>query len=127
LKAIAEDGASVRTVSIGGINASNVQRVLFQSNSKVKSLDGVAVVSAIIGSKNPKRAAEEMMSLITMPPPFAAASLHDSQKCGNPEEAIRLVPAIINAIAEKNPLSHNMTVRAEDKPFRTSHSSRIPQ
>ena len=122
LRAIAKDGADVRTVSIGGINASTVQRVLYQSSDSKKKLDGVAVVSAIMAAKDPKRAAEEIMNLIKTPPPFAAASLCDAEKPSSPEEAIKLVPATINAIAEKTPLSHNMTVRARDKPFLISGS-----
>jgi thiamine-phosphate diphosphorylase / hydroxyethylthiazole kinase len=110
LRAIAEDGRSVRTVSIGGINASTVQRVLYQSSDLKKKLDGIAVVSAIMAAKDPKRAAEEIMSLIKTPPPFAAAaSLANTAKKDDPRALIELVPAIIKVIAEKNPLSHNMT------------------
>lgn len=109
LRAVAEEGRNVRTVSIGGINASTVQRVLYQSSDSTKKLDGVAVVSAIMAAKDPKRAAEEIMNLIKTPPPFAAPSLPESDKKDDPRSLIELVPAIIKAVAEKNPLSHNMT------------------
>jgi thiamine-phosphate diphosphorylase/hydroxyethylthiazole kinase len=112
LGAIAEDGANVRTVSIGGINVSTVQRVLYQSSAPKKQLDGVAVVSAIIAAKDPKRAAEEIMNLIRTPPPFATTLLSDTEKANDPGKLVSLVPATMKAIAEKNPLSHNMTVRA---------------
>ena len=60
-RAILQDLATiepqVKTVAIGGINASNVQRVLFQSRATAKGLDGVAVVSGIIGAEDPKAAA----------------------------------------------------------------------
>ncbi|PMD40751.1 Hydroxyethylthiazole kinase [Hyaloscypha variabilis F] len=109
LGAIAEDGANVRTVSIGGINVSTVQRVLYQSSAPKKQLDGVAVVSAIIAAKDPKRAAEEIMNLIRTPPPFATTLLSDTEKANDPGKLVSLVPATMKAIAEKNPLSHNMT------------------
>jgi thiamine-phosphate diphosphorylase / hydroxyethylthiazole kinase len=109
LRAIAEDGKNVRTISIGGINASTVQRVLYQSSDSKKKLDGVAVVSAIMAAKDPARAAEEIMNLIKTPPPFAAASLANTAKKGDPRSLVGLVPAIIKVVTEKNPLSHNMT------------------
>jgi thiamine-phosphate diphosphorylase / hydroxyethylthiazole kinase len=109
LRGIAEDGENVRTVSIGGINASTVQRVLYQSSDSKKKLDGVAVVSAIIAAENPKKAAEEMLNLIKTPPLFAVASLAKSEKSADPRNLIELIPAIIKGVAEKSPLSHNMT------------------
>ena len=36
---------SMKTVAIGGINASNVERVMFQTRATAKGLDGVAIVS----------------------------------------------------------------------------------
>ena len=60
-RAILQDLATiepqVKTVAIGGINALNVQRVLFQSRATTKGLDGVAVVSGIISATDPKAAA----------------------------------------------------------------------
>jgi thiamine-phosphate diphosphorylase/hydroxyethylthiazole kinase len=96
----------VRTVSIGGINASTVQRVLYQSADEKKALDGVAVVSAIIAAKDPKKAAEKLLALINEPPPFATSlkiERHD------PRALIEGVSAVIKAVREKTPLSHNMT------------------
>jgi thiamine-phosphate diphosphorylase/hydroxyethylthiazole kinase len=82
---------------------------LYQSSDSEKKLDGVAIVSAIIGARNPKEAAEEILHLIKKPPPFAAASLANIQRNGDPKHLINLIPAIIKAVAESKPLSHNMT------------------
>lgn len=109
LRAISEDGRNVRAVSIGGINASTVQRVLYQSSDSKKKLDGVAVVSAIMTAKDPKKAAEDLMKLIKSPPPFASCSLANTGEKADFGNLAKLVPAIIKAVAEKNPLSHNMT------------------
>lgn len=109
MKAVAVEGRDVRTVCIGGINASTVQRVLYQASDSSKKLDGVAIVSAIVASKDPKKATEELLRLIKTPPPFAAASLANTQKERDPAALLADVPKIIKAVGEKTPLSHNMT------------------
>lgn len=109
LNAITEVGKDVSTVSIGGINASTLQRVLYQSSAPSKSLDGVAIVSAIIAAKDPKKAASQLLHLVKTPPPFAAASLSNTTKALSATELIAQVPNIIKAVGQKTPLSHNMT------------------
>ncbi|KAG0647729.1 4-methyl-5-beta-hydroxyethylthiazole kinase [Hyphodiscus hymeniophilus] len=109
LKAIATEGRDVRTVCIGGINSSTVQRVLYQASDRKKKLDGVAIVSAIIAANDPKKAAEELLHLVKTPPSFAAEALASTQKPQDVAGLIRGVPAIITAVGEKTPLSHNMT------------------
>ncbi|TVY50233.1 putative thiamine biosynthetic bifunctional enzyme [Lachnellula cervina] len=109
LQAIAESGRDVRTVSIGGINASTVQRVLFQSSAPEKKLDGVAIVSAIIAAQDPKQAAKDLLSLVKSPPPFAAASLANTQKATDVETLLKKAPTVIKEVGSKTPLSHNMT------------------
>lgn len=99
----------MKTVCIGGINASTIQRVLYQSSHPTKSLDGVAVVSAIIAAKDPKKASEELLTLVKTPPPFAAESLANRDKVQTTGEIVKQVSLIIKAVGEKNPLSHNMT------------------
>ncbi|KAG9243871.1 Hydroxyethylthiazole kinase family-domain-containing protein [Calycina marina] len=97
LEAISDSGKDVRTVCIGGINATNIQRVLFQSSAPSKSLDGVAVVSAIVAAKDPEKAAGDLLKLVKNPPCFATTQLLQS------------VPAIIKKVGATVPLSHNMT------------------
>jgi thiamine-phosphate diphosphorylase / hydroxyethylthiazole kinase len=96
-------------VSIGGINATNVQRVLYQSSDSHKKLDGVAVVSAIVAAKDPQKAAKELKTLIGSPPPFVAPAMGQSAKSRNVGDILRSVPVVIKAVGETNPLSHNMT------------------
>jgi thiamine-phosphate diphosphorylase/hydroxyethylthiazole kinase len=96
-------------VSIGGINSGNVQRVLYQSSCSTKKLDGVAIVSAIMATKDPKTAAGELLRLIKSPPPFAAPSLANSEKKQDFRSLIDQIPAVIKTVNEKTPLSHNMT------------------
>ncbi|SMR48675.1 unnamed protein product [Zymoseptoria tritici ST99CH_1E4] len=106
LTSLAAKKLDVKTVCIGGINASNLQRVLYQSASPQKKLDGVAVVSAIIASDNAKEAASKIRELVHQPPPFAISSTKPKL---SQQDIISKVPGIIRRMAEKKPLCHNMT------------------
>ncbi|KAI1173943.1 TMP-TENI-domain-containing protein [Nemania sp. FL0916] len=111
---LAEPENPIKTVCIGGINASNIQRVVWQSDIHGKRLDGVAVVSAIMSAADPEAAARELRRLCPEDPIFAKKSVAWQRKGGSPygrtpEELIDLVPEVIRAVAEKKPLSHNMT------------------
>lgn len=83
----AEGHGGVPTVCIGGVNASNARDVMRQSVSPRKTLDGVAVVSAIVAAGNPAAAAREILGGV-----IAAK-----------------IPDAILSIAQRGPLSHNMT------------------
>ncbi|KAI9641446.1 thiamine biosynthetic bifunctional enzyme [Ciborinia camelliae] len=104
-----KSGSQVRAVSIGGINSSNLQRVLFQSAAAGKQLDGVAIVSAIIAAEDPEKAASQLAELIWAPAPFASAHLANDQIKKDPRELLLQVPGVIGEVAKKTPLSHNMT------------------
>ncbi|PIA95042.1 putative thiamine biosynthetic bifunctional enzyme [Cercospora beticola] len=106
LASLAEKGLDVKTVCIGGINASNVQRVLFQTASAQKQLDGVAVVSAIVAADDARQAASHLRELVRKPPLFAASS----SKPALSQQDIRIkAPELIKRMAGKKPLCHNMT------------------
>ena len=96
----------IPTVAIGGINASNVQRIVFQSKSQTKGLDGVAVVSAIMAAHNPKAAASELRSLIDKVPPSMSPRAGENQSS---ETLLDQVPHIVKDLGLKSPLCHNMT------------------
>ncbi|TAQ90905.1 hypothetical protein B7494_g757 [Chlorociboria aeruginascens] len=108
LGAMATEWNHVRAVAIGGINATTVQRVLYQSEYPEKKLDGVAVVSAIMASKDPKESAEELLRLLRTPPPFEAASTNE-QKNIDIQDLLCNVPVVIKTVGKTAPLSHNMT------------------
>ncbi|KAK3185434.1 thiamine biosynthetic bifunctional enzyme [Lecanicillium sp. MT-2017a] len=79
---------AVPTVCIGGINAGNTAAVLAQSSAAPKkSLDGVAVVSALIAADDPAAAARDLAGKV----------------------AVAGIPLAIGAVARTTPLSHNMT------------------
>lgn len=106
-----QDSENVHTVCIGGINSANVQRVLYQSHSTTKALNGVAVVSAIIGSDEPRKEAEHLRGLISEPAPFARAiHMSDSRLAKvDGDDITSFIPGKTRFLVEKTPLCHNMT------------------
>jgi thiamine-phosphate diphosphorylase / hydroxyethylthiazole kinase len=98
-------------IAIGGINLSNVQRVLHQTTiGATKSLKGVAVVSAIIAAQNPQKAARELKHLITNSMnQMNSAVPNGSVPISDAAALIQAVPVVVKAHGEKNPLCHNMT------------------
>lgn len=106
LASLAEKGLDVKTVCIGGINASNAQRVLYQTASKNKNLDGVAVVSAIMGVADAKEAALKLRDLIETPPPFVVSS---TKRPLSSDDVIARAPDLVQRLAGRKPLCHNMT------------------
>lgn len=109
LQSLHQSGSQVRTVAIGGINSSNLQRVLYQSAAERKPLDGVAIVSAIIAAPDAEKAAKELAELIRTPAPFASAHLPSDQTKKDARDLLSQVPNVIAEVTKKTPLSHNMT------------------
>ncbi|EMC99279.1 hypothetical protein BAUCODRAFT_31607 [Baudoinia panamericana UAMH 10762] len=107
LTALASAGHDeVKTVAIGGINARNVQRIMYQCASPEKKLDGVAVVSAIMASDDPKDATQHLCKLISQPPPFVTPV---SRGKLTRDELVAKAPVIVKRMAQAKPLCHNMT------------------
>lgn len=109
LGAIADAGHHTQTVCIGGVNGSNLERVMFQCGSPQKSLDGVAVVSAIMAAPDPEGEARRLLGLVGAAPLFRQCAGKKDGKATEPGEIIALIPAVINAVHSTTPLSHNMT------------------
>jgi thiamine-phosphate diphosphorylase/hydroxyethylthiazole kinase len=109
----------VKTVCIGGINASNLQRVIHQLHAPSapstlpKAIDGVAVVSAVVGASDPNAASSHLSQLCKSPPPFKAKSSEPHfwlEK--ESDEVAHLLTSAIKAtknVRQTSPLSHNMT------------------
>ncbi|KAJ5295374.1 hypothetical protein PENANT_c001G03601 [Penicillium antarcticum] len=98
--------SSVGTVSIGGINHSNVQRVIYQSQSPKKALDGVAIVSAIMAADDPTASAKLFAELIKNPPRFAVAPA--APRSNEVEALLTEVPQVVRKMVEVHPLVHSM-------------------
>ncbi|KAG5963332.1 hypothetical protein E4U58_003599 [Claviceps cyperi] len=88
LNALYEAGySSTPTVCIGGVNATNASTILSQSASPHKSVDGIAVVSAIVAAEDPAAVSRDLMGKVV---------------CAKIADAVA-------AVGRKTPLSHNMT------------------
>ncbi|KAK3340531.1 Hydroxyethylthiazole kinase family-domain-containing protein [Neurospora tetraspora] len=97
----------VKTVCIGGINAENLQRIVYQSEAPSKKLDGVAVVSALVAAPDPEAAAKNLVGLFNSLPPFVREPPNPRAEMVG--EILELVPEVVLEVARKKPLSHNMT------------------
>ncbi|ODA80027.1 hypothetical protein RJ55_02985 [Drechmeria coniospora] len=88
LEALKESGhGAVPTVCIGGINNSNAASVLAHDGSSRKSLDGLAVVSALIAAPDPAAAARQLLGTVLT----------------------AKMPQVVRTVAGTTPLTHNMT------------------
>lgn len=110
-----EASRKIKTVCIGGVNALNVQLVTYQlqapsDSSTPKSIDGVAVVSAIIGAQDVEQASANLKTLLATPPNFAVSSTPTSDADWTSMSALQdACVAATKAVHTKSPLSHNMT------------------
>lgn len=100
-------GGRIKTVAIAGLNSSNVQRLLFQSSCSTRSLDGLALVSAIMASNDPEAAAGDLFSLIKTPPAFQR--LKPVYEVSLSEEIKNLCTNIPIKVRETCPMVHHMT------------------
>lgn len=112
LKSILEHNAGrTKTVAIGGINHSNVQRVIYAStpyNHEWK-LDGVAVVSCIMASTNPGLASQSLARLVRSKAPWESDSPAQISSVTSTEEIVSLVPLVLKQVAKTRPLLHHIT------------------
>ncbi|KAK4123771.1 TMP-TENI-domain-containing protein [Parathielavia appendiculata] len=108
LEEIAEAGYDTRTVCIGGINESNVQRIVFQCAAEKKRLDGVATVSAIMAAHDIQGAARNLLGLVKSPPAFEV-DLNKQSGNVSAQDMVEMAPSVIRHVHETTPLSHNMT------------------
>ncbi|KAF3480471.1 hydroxyethylthiazole kinase [Arthroderma uncinatum] len=106
LNCVSSISDKVGTVAIGGINLSNVQRVVYQSQGLKKGLEGVAVVSAIMAADDPQAAAASFAEAIRQNPSFATVPIAPRVN----EEGLLLngVDALVRKVATAHPLCHNM-------------------
>lgn len=101
-----QNGLDMGTVAIGGINLSNVQRVLYQSQTSKKGLDGVAIVSAIMAADDPQAAAAEFARRIKAPAPFA--TVPKTPRTNEVTSLLEEVPGVVRKVVKAHPLAHNM-------------------
>jgi thiamine-phosphate diphosphorylase/hydroxyethylthiazole kinase len=114
LAALVKDNhQEIGTVCIGGINSSNLQRVLFQCASPSKALDGAALVSAIMAAQDPRAASSRLRDLVQSPAPFSSRNdpaITQAKKLpAVSSELLQLIPDLFAAVPKMKPLCHNIT------------------
>lgn len=103
LETLAAKGYSIPCVCIGGINTTNAQSVVAETRGPRYGLNGIAVVSVIMGADDPEGAASQLLKLIQpVLPPNRVHEPLDSK-------SIASFAKIIKAVHDATPLSHNMT------------------
>ena len=118
---IADAGYSTRTVCIGGVNASNLQRIFFQCGAAKKALDGVAVVSAVMAAQDPEAAARNLLGLVKSPPAFKADLMVEGSDVVEAQSMVALASSVVQRVHDTTPLSHNMTNIVRWFPFLRPH------
>jgi thiamine-phosphate diphosphorylase/hydroxyethylthiazole kinase len=93
-------------VCIGGINTGNAQSVIVESRAAGRSLDGIAVVSVIMGADDPEDSAGRLLEIIRDGLPSKVRAADEDQLSA---ESASLYANIIKSVHDSTPLSHNMT------------------
>lgn len=99
----------VTTVVFGGVDAINIQRIMFQSKAPFKGLDGVVMSNAIIEAGDPKKTATELKALIKQPPQFVISNGIGVKKVKSIRSLLESVPGVLKKIGKEIPCCHNMT------------------
>ncbi|KAK9460554.1 Hydroxyethylthiazole kinase family-domain-containing protein [Lipomyces oligophaga] len=93
-------------VAIGSCNLHTTRNIMYLSAVPGRSLDGVAVVSAIIGAEDPKEASSKLLALVKEPPYWMSVINNRSA-----ESIVQAVPAVIKKVFITTPLVHNIINR----------------
>ncbi|KAJ7084353.1 thiamine biosynthetic bifunctional enzyme Thi4 [Mycena belliarum] len=104
------DGSDIKAVAIGGIKSTNLARLMHGSWSQTNhGLDGVAVVSDIVASPEPKKAAQILKSIFmackTAVSPFDRSFTSPRSR----DEILDNVLNIMSSVRTRSPLVHQIT------------------
>jgi len=99
---------SIKTVAIGGIREGNIRRLVRSSiGSNGRVLDGVAVVSAIVGAQNAQSATARIVDQV-----MAGKSKENREMkraVQSVEEVVKSVPALLTTLRQNCPLTHHIS------------------
>ena len=109
---VAKKAPHIKTVAIGGLNATNIARLRYQSQNPFigVALDGVAVVSALMAASDPFAAAKHLKETFLATPTFIT-----QQHRLSPEQLKDFIDIyspvypILEAIRKETPLVHHLT------------------
>ncbi|KAF8876702.1 TMP-TENI-domain-containing protein [Gymnopilus junonius] len=118
------DGTNIKAVAISGIKSTNLLRTLHGSMSQTNhALDGIAVVSEIVASADPRSAAQKLKSIFSefkrayTPHPLGFPQALTGTDTNGPGKSIAPsadsimdgVVCLMNEIRKANPLVHQIT------------------
>jgi thiamine-phosphate diphosphorylase / hydroxyethylthiazole kinase len=101
----------VKTVAIGGLNGSNVGRVRYQSTDRQtrRSIDGAAVVSALMSADNPRKAASQLKQAFQGIPIFITQPTWKPTRNLKATDLRSEIAKILTAVQQETPLVHHLT------------------
>jgi thiamine-phosphate diphosphorylase / hydroxyethylthiazole kinase len=101
----------VKTVAIGGLNASNVGRVRYQSSVRETrvSIDGVAVVSALMSADSPRKAASQLKQAFQDTPIFITQPTWKPTSNLKATDIRSEIIKILTTVQQETPLVHHLT------------------
>ncbi|KAJ6593867.1 TMP-TENI-domain-containing protein [Mycena capillaripes] len=104
------DGSNTRAVAIGGIKSTNLARLMHGSVSKTNhGLDGVAVVSDIVASADPEKAARKLKSIFVACKEATLSLQKYSLSSRNRDDILDKAVAIMDGVRNLTPLVHQIT------------------
>ena len=109
-RACSEKSRYVPCVAIGGLNSINVRLLHYKSHTASGYLEGIAVVSAIMGTESPDVAAEKLRLMFFDAPPWDP--LLETNKFSHAlkkNEIVSRLAQIARQMVKVKPISHNMT------------------
>lgn len=111
IKFAASQSPPVKTVAIGGLNKSNIARVMYQSAtpSENATLNGVAIVSALMSADNPREAAANLKSLVQSTPTFVVQQDWKPELDLNATSIGSEITRILMEVQKETPLVHHLT------------------
>jgi thiamine-phosphate diphosphorylase/hydroxyethylthiazole kinase len=111
LRSVAFGSRPVKTVAIGGLNASNVGRVRYQSSIRETRtfIDGVAVVSALMSAENPRETASQLKQTFLETPIFITQPTWKPTKTLKATDLRSEITKILTTVQKETPLVHHLT------------------
>ncbi|GJJ75748.1 thiamine-phosphate diphosphorylase / hydroxyethylthiazole kinase [Entomortierella parvispora] len=101
----------LKTVVIGGIKDDNTRRVIIHSaGANGRILDGIAVVTGIVGAKDAKVASEKLHSEFKAGFDIATKKIKgDMTGRATVDSVLKSLPQLLTTLREKSPLTHHVS------------------
>jgi len=111
LEALPADHA-LKTVVIGGIKHDNTRRtVVHSAGANGRVVDGIAVVTGIVGAVDAKVASEQLLSEFKAGFEIASKKIRGDENAerASVDEVLKSLPQLLSTLREKSPLTHHIS------------------